>query len=128
MGSLIQNPVFKKLRAPAEIMSVAGIGAPTLSNDEETAQNLAAGGTALQLPLLAAELDAASHGSNILKRVGATGSRINFPYLGIPSYAITTAIPGLAYLAKKHLFGGYNQQQERINYPGFEQFTGQGAQ
>lgn len=123
MGSLMQNPVFQKIRTPAEILSILGIGAPAMTNDENTAQRLAIGGTVAQLPLLSAELDAASHGSNLLKRVGATGSRVMFPYLGIPAYAISTAIPSMTYLAKKHLFGGYNQQQPRMDYPGFNQFT-----
>jgi hypothetical protein len=123
MGSLIQNPIFQKIRTPAEILSILGIGAPAMTNDEDTAQRLAIGGTVAQLPLLSAELDAASHGSNILRRVGASGSRALFPYLGIPAYAISTAIPSMTYLSKKHLFGGYNQQQPNINHAGFSEFT-----
>lgn len=123
IGSLAQNPIFRKMRTQAEILSILGIGAPTITNDESTSKNLAAVGTAAQLPLLAAELDAASKGSEILRRVGAKGNKVHFPYLGIPAYALTTAMPSLAFAAKKHLFGGFNDDHTRIHYPGFDQFT-----
>jgi len=108
MGTLQQSPIMQKLRTPAEILSVLGISSPTITNDDEAARKLTIGGTVAQMPLLAAEMDAMSQGSNILRRVGATGNKVHFPWLGLPNHAITMAMPSMAYLAKKHLFGGYN--------------------
>mgnify|MGYP000555989688 CR=1 FL=1 len=125
MGTLQQTPIMQKLRTPAEILSILGISSPTVTNDEDAARKLTVAGTVAQMPLLAAEMDAMNQGSNILRRIGATGNKAHFPYLGLPNHAITMAMPSMAYLTKKHLFGGYNSTNKPLPYDGINALTSQ---
>lgn len=101
-----QNP--RLARAGVHAKNFSGLGTLTAlgSANQDVARTGAATGTALGGLNLLSELDASRRGFKMLRGVGAGRGAALKAFIGIPTYALATAIPALAYKGKQ-LMGGF---------------------
>jgi len=78
------------------------------SKEEDTSRNFAIGSTAAYMPVIASELDASIRGASLLKKLNVPLKGRMKAFIGVPTYLLGGAFPGIAHLTKKY-FGGFEK-------------------
>jgi hypothetical protein len=100
------------IRANLAGKHLPGLGAITAlaSSDQNTSGAAAALGTLGGLSTLTSELDASRRGFKMLRGAGGSRAQALKAFIGVPTYALSTAMPWLAYKGKE-MMGGFKTKQ-----------------
>ena len=110
-------------QTPARLAMMSGLTSfpQMFIDDEKTAGQAAAIGTAMGAPVVAHEIDASRKGRNLLKKAAQkSGTKLSFlkslaPYKGVPTYLLAAMMPYLSYKYLKSKGAYKKENQVKVN-------------